>query len=200
MSGLLDHLTSLPAGWVYLTVALLVFTENVMFLGFLIPGETAAILGGVTASTGHTNVVTMAVVVVLAAIAGDSVGYQIGRRYGVRMLDIRPLRRRRRRIDQARQFLAKHGGPAVFFGRFVAFLRTAMPFLAGTAHLRYRTFLSSNAVGGLIWGAASVVLGYLAGNAYRTVAARFGEYAALTVAVIAIVAVIVWRVRHRREQ
>src|SRR5262245_47647590 len=112
MRGLVDHLTSLPAGWVYLTVALIVFAEDALFVGFVLPGETAAILGGVTASTHHTNLAAMIVIVVVAAIVGDSVGYEIGHRYGVRLLNVRPLARRRERIDRAREFLARRGGPA----------------------------------------------------------------------------------------
>lgn len=200
MKGALDHLTSLPAGWVYLTVFLLVFAEDALFIGFLIPGETAAILGGVTAGTGHTDLIAMIALVVVAAVAGDSVGYQVGRRYGVRLLDVRPLRERRDRLDRARAFLGRRGGPAVFFARFVAFLRAIMPFLAGTSHMRYRVFLSYNTVGGLVWGASSVLLGYLAGATYQTVAARFGEYAALATALVALATVIVWLVRRRSSR
>jgi membrane protein DedA with SNARE-associated domain len=199
MGRFVDHLTSLPAGWVYLTVGLIVFAEDALFVGFVLPGETAAILGGVTASTGHTNVVAMIAVVVIAAITGDSVGYEIGHRYGTRLLDVRPLAKRRERIDGARALLARRGGPAIFLGRFVAFFRATMPFLAGTARMHYRTFLLYNATGGLVWGVAVVLLGYFAGVSYQMVAKRFGEYAAISVAVIAIVAIIVVRIRRRRR-
>jgi membrane-associated protein len=198
MSGYIDRLTGLPSGWVYLAVAALVFAEDALFIGFLLPGETAAILGGVTASTHHTNLAAMITVVVAAAILGDSTGYAIGHRYGVRVLDVRPLARRRERVDRARAFLARRGGPAVFLGRFVAFLRATMPFLAGTAHMRYRTFLIFNAAGGVAWGAAVVLLGYLAGLSYQMVAATFGEVTAIVVAAAAIVTLVVVRVRRRR--
>jgi membrane protein DedA with SNARE-associated domain len=201
MGRFVDHLTSLPAGWVYLTVGLIVFAEDALFVGFVLPGETAAILGGVTASTGHTNVIAMIAVVVIAAITGDSVGYEIGHRYGTRLLDVRPLAKRRERIDGARALLARRGGPAIFLGRFVAFFRATMPFLAGTARMHYRTFLLYNAAGGLVWGVAVVLLGYFAGVSYQMVAKRFGEYAAISVAAIAIVAIIVVRIRrHRRGE
>ncbi|MEV0269735.1 DedA family protein [Hamadaea sp. NPDC050747] len=199
MTGLLDHLTSLPAVWAYLTVALLVFAEDALFIGFLLPGETAAILGGVTASTGHTNLAAMITIVVLAAVAGDTAGYEIGHRYGMRLLDARPLQRRRERLDQARAFLARRGGPAVFLGRFVAVLRATTPFLAGMAHMRYRTFLTYNAAGGLLWATAVVLLGYFAGAAYQKIATRFGEIAAITVAVIAITVLVVVHFRRRKR-
>jgi membrane protein DedA with SNARE-associated domain len=200
MNSLLDQLTRLPAGWVYLLVGLLVFAEDALLLGLFLPGETAAVLGGVTASTGHTDLAAVIVVVVVAAIVGDSAGYEIGHRYGVRLLEIGPLQRRRDRLEQARDFLAQRGGPAVFLGRFVAFLRTTMPFLSGTAHMRYRTFLLYNVAGGVVWGTTVVLLGYLAGTAYQRVAARFGEISAIVVAVIALAALVVFHLRRRRRQ
>jgi membrane protein DedA with SNARE-associated domain len=195
--GFLDRLTSLPADLVYLAVGLLVFAEDALFIGFLLPGETAAILGGVTASTQHTVLPVMIIVVVAAAIVGDTVGYTIGNRYGIRLLDMRLLARRRDRIERARDLLARRGGPAVFLGRFVAFLRALMPFLSGTAHLRYRTFLAYNAAGGVVWGGAAVLLGYLAGMSYQAVARIFGEVTAFVVAAVVVVLIVV-RVRRSR--
>jgi membrane protein DedA with SNARE-associated domain len=200
MSNLLDKLTSLPAGLVYLLVGLLVFAEDALFIGFLLPGETAAILGGVAASLAHASLTAILAIVVIAAILGDTIGYQIGKHYGTRLLKARPLARRRRRVDQARTFLARRGGPAVFLGRFVAFLRATMPFLAGTAHMRYRTFLAYNAAGGIVWGVAVVLLGYFAGSSYKRIEHIFGQAAAITVAVAAIISLIIWQIRrHRRD-
>jgi membrane protein DedA with SNARE-associated domain len=136
---------------------------------------------------------------VVAAILGDNVGYEIGHRYGVRLLDLRPLAAHRDRVDRARDFLATRGGPAVFLGRFVAFLRATMPFLAGAAHMRYRTFLGYNAAGGTVWGIAVVVLGYVAGVSYRTVARTFGEVTAIVVVVLLVAGFIGYRVRRRSK-
>jgi membrane protein DedA with SNARE-associated domain len=200
MSGFVNHLLNLPPGWVYLAVGLLVFAEDALFVGFVLPGETAAIIGGVTASTHHTNLFAMIGIVCVAAILGDSVGYEIGSRYGVRVLNTRPLARRRARVDDAREFLARRGGPAVFLGRFVAFFRAIMPFLSGTAHMHYRKFLAYNAAGGITWGVAVVLLGYFAGLSYQKVASRFGEVAAIIVGAIVIAAVVIWRIRRHRQE
>jgi membrane protein DedA with SNARE-associated domain len=197
MNGLLDHLTSLPAIWVYLVVAVIVFAEDAILVGFILPGETAAILGGVTASTGHTNLIVMMAIVVVAAIVGDNVGYWIGHRYGGQVLNFAPLRKRQDRIDRARDLIARRGGPAVLLGRFIAFLRATIPFLSGLANMPYRTFLAYNAAGGLLWGIAVVLLGYLSGAAYKTVAARFGEITAIVVAAVAAAALIAFLVRRR---
>lgn len=200
MTRLLDSLTGLNPALVYLVVALLVFAEDALLVGFILPGETAAVIGGVTARLGHTNLVAMMVVVVFAAIFGDSVGYLIGRRYGVRVLDLPSLQGFRARSEKARDYLGRRGGPAVFTGRFVAFLRAAMPFLSGVSHMRYRTFLVYNVAGGVAWGVSSVLLGYLAAASYQRVAAKFGEITAIVVGAIALVLLVVWAIRRHRHE
>jgi membrane protein DedA with SNARE-associated domain len=200
MTGFLNGLLGLHGVAVYLIVGSLVLTEDALFVGFVVPGETAAIIGGVAASRGHVSLALICAVVVVAAIAGDSIGYEIGARYGVRLLSLGVLRRRRQRIDAARSILARRGGLAVFLGRFVAFLRAVMPFLAGASHMRYRRFLAFNAAGGLAWGVGTVVLGYLAGNSYAAIEKTFGRDAAFVVASIAVIGLIVWTIRRRRRE
>lgn len=200
MTKLLDQVLGLHGVAVYLAVGLLVFAEDALFVGFVVPGETAAILGGVAASRGHASLTLICAVVVAAAILGDSVGYEIGARYGTRLLSLRVLRRRRVLIEAAQTTLARRGGPAVFLGRFVAFLRAIMPFLAGTSHMRYRRFLAYNAAGGLVWGVGSVLLGYLAGNSYTAIEKTFGRAAALVVAALVVIGLIVWSIRRRRRE
>ncbi|MEO9221091.1 MAG: DedA family protein [Mycobacteriaceae bacterium] len=200
MSGLVEHLLTLAPIWVYLVVGLLVFAEDALFVGFVIPGETAAVVGGVAAALGHTNVVAMCVIVVAAAIVGDSVGYEVGRHYGSRLLRHRFLDKRRDQLDKAQAFLARKGGSAVFLGRFVAFFRAVMPALAGSAKMPYRRFLPWNALGGVVWGIGFVVLGFLAGNSYQRVAAEVGRGSAIVVAVVVVIALAVWRVRRHRAE
>jgi membrane protein DedA with SNARE-associated domain len=178
----LDQVLGPHGAVVYLVVGLLVFAEDALFVGFVLPGETAAILGGVAASRSNVSLTLMCIIVVAAAIVGDSVGYEIGARYGMRLLSLPVLRGSEARIDAARATLARRGGPAVFLGRFVVFLRAVMPFLAGTSHMRYRRFLAYNALGGLVWGIGCVLLGYLAGNSYTAVEKTFGRAAALIAA------------------
>ena len=199
MSSLVDHLLNVAPIWVYLVVGLLVFAEDALFVGFVIPGETAAVIGGVAASQGHTNVVAMCIIVVAAAIVGDSVGYEIGKHYGTRLLAHRFLDKRRGQLDKARDFLARKGGSAVFLGRFVAFFRAIMPALAGTSKMPYRRFIVWNAIGGFTWGIGFVLVGFLAGNSYQTVATRAGRGTAIIVAVIAVLAFAVWRIRKHRN-
>jgi len=184
---------------VYLLVGLVVFAEDALFVGFVLPGETAAVLGGVAAQRGNVSLVPMLVTVVAAAIVGDSAGYEVGARFGTRLLSLPVLRRRQQRIDSAREMLAKRGAPAVFLGRFVAFLRAMMPFLAGSSHMPYRRFLTWNALGGLAWGTGAVLVGFLAGNSYSTVEKYFGRVTALVAVAVVVIAIVVWRIRKRRR-
>lgn len=197
MTSLLDRLFNLPGVLVYLVVGAVVFIEDALFVGFVVPGETAAIIGGVIASRGHVQLWLMAVIVVGAAIIGDTVGYEVGRHVGPRLLASKLLDKRRKRLDEAQDFLRRRGGAAVFLGRFVAFFRAVMPALAGTAKMRYPKFLAFNAAGGLVWGVGFVLLGYLAGNSYQQVEKTAGRAAAFVVLGIVIVALVGWQIRRR---
>ncbi len=198
MSAYVDRLLGVAPIWVFIVVAVLVFAEDALFVGFVIPGETAAVIGGVYASRGSINVVAMCAVVVAAAIVGDSVGYEVGKHFGPRLWDSKLLDKRRERLDSAREFLARRGGSAVFLGRFVAFFRAVMPALAGISQMPYRRFLPWNAAGGLVWGAGFVLLGFFAGNSYQQVASQVGTDLALAIAAIVIIGLVVWRVRRER--
>ena len=167
MSSIVERILAVPGVLVYVLVGLLVFAEDALFLGFVIPGEAAAVLAGVDASRGHVRLPLMIAIVVAAAIAGDTVGYHVGRRVGPHVLHAGVLARHQRRLAGAEDFLARRGGVAVFLGRFVAFFRAVIPALAGSAGMPYRRFLAFNAAGAVVWGTGFVLLGYLAGGARR---------------------------------
>jgi membrane-associated protein len=200
MGSLVERVLGLQGLAVYLTVGLLVFAEDAIFVGFVVPGETAAILGGVAASRGNASVVLLCVIVVVGAILGDNIGYLLGHRYGVRLLQTRVLRRREQRVDRARRFLVDHGGPAVLAGRYIAFLRAVIPFLAGTVRLSYGRFLTYNIIGGITWGIGSVLIGFLAGNSYKEIEKALGPATAAIVGVIVVAAVVAWTVRRHRSE
>jgi membrane-associated protein len=185
---------------VYALVGLLVFAEDALFVGFVLPGESAAVLGGVDASRSHVHLWLIMIVVVVAAIVGDSVGYEVGRKIGPRILRSRILSRHQTRLGDAQDFLCRRGGVAVFAGRFVAFFRAVMPALAGASHMPYPKFLAYNAAGGLVWATGFVLLGYLAGNSYAAIERTVGRWAALIVLTIVIAAVLIWRVRKHRTE
>jgi membrane-associated protein len=200
MSGWVDRILGLP-GWLVLVVAgLVVFAEDALFVGFVLPGETVALLAGAAAKVGHAPIAGVVVVVVVAAVAGDTVGYEIGRFAGPRVLRLGIFDKRRKRLDDAQAFLARRGGSAVFLGRWIAFFRAVLPFLAGTSRMHYGKFLAWNAAGGLAWGATVTLLGYAAGASYARVEKTFGRTAALVVVAVAVIALVVWRVRKHRAE
>lgn len=200
MSGLLNGLLSVPAPVAYSLIALLVFAEAAVFVGFVLPGETAVVLGGVMAATGTLSLPALLVVVVVSAIVGDSVGYEVGARFGPRLLDTRPLRTHRGKIEGAQRFLRERGGAAVFLGRFTAFLRAVIPGLAGVSRMPYRRFLAYNAAGGAVWGTGAALLGYFAGNSYARVEKAVGRGTAVFTAVLVLAVVVVFVVRRRRKE
>jgi membrane-associated protein len=152
------------------------------------------------ASTGHLDLVTLAIVVVLAAIIGDSVGYEVGKNLGPRLLSTRLLRRHQGRVAGARAFLDGRGASAVFVGRFTAFLRAVIPGLAGLSRMRYRRFLAFNAVGGVTWGVGMVLLGYFAGSSYQRVEQWLGRSGAIVIGVLLIAGLVVWHRRRRARR
>ena len=200
MSGFLDGILNLPPLLIYLVVFLVVFAEDAIFVGFVIPGETAAVLAGVATFFGTTDLAVSIIVVVVAAILGDTVGYEVGKHiFGPKVLDGRFLGKHRGKLAKAEEFLQQRGGSAVFLGRFTAFFRAMMPALAGASGMPYRTFLVWNATGGIIWGTLFVILGHVAGQSYKAVEQTVGRGLAFAVLGIVIVAVIAWRVYERRK-
>ncbi len=201
MTSLANEILSLHGPLVYGLVAALAFGEAAVLLGFVLPGETAVILGGVIASQGNVNVVLMIVVAAAAAIAGDSVGYEVGRLAGPRLLSIRPLRRRHAGVEKAREFVRRWGAWAVLLGRLTAFLRAVVPGLAGMGGMHYPRFLMANAVGGVLWATGFTLLGYFLGNAYKQVLSESTWAAAGFVALVVAVLIALHlraRVRARR--
>jgi membrane-associated protein len=201
MSEFVERLLDVPAPAAYALIAALVFGEAAVFVGFVLPGETAVLLGGVLAGTGRLSLVVLLVLVVAAAIVGDSVGYEVGRRYGPRVLASRPLRRHDQRLQGAQAFLRDRGGSAVFLGRFTAFLRAVMPGLAGTSRMPYGRFLAWNAAGGAFWGGGVVLLGFFAGASLSTVENILGRTSVAIVVVLLVAALLLWhRSRRKRER
>jgi membrane-associated protein len=193
----LDPLLHLNAGLVYLIVGLLVFAEAALFVGFIFPGETAVILGGVVASQGHAQLWAVIVVVVACAVVGDTVGYAVGRRFGPRILTFRLIDRRRTSVDAAVRFLRRRGMLTVFLGRFTAFLRAVVPGLAGLSQMHYPRFLAANAAGGIVWGLTYALLGYAFGSAYQKVE-QYSAWASWALLGLLVLVVVVLILRRRR--
>jgi membrane protein DedA with SNARE-associated domain len=188
------------SGWVAIVlIAALVFGETAIFLGFVLPGEAAVVFGGVLASRGHLSLPLLIGVVVVTAVAGPLVGYEVGKRMGDRLFTSRRLSRVSGALDRARTTLRERGGPAVLGGRFVAIVRALMPAAAGAAEMPYRVFAIHNLISGVIWGVGYSLLGYLAGSAYVVVERTIGAGLAIALAVIVIAAAAIWAWRRHHS-
>ena len=187
MAGWVENvLGGVPHWVVYLTVFALPFLEASVFLGFVIPGETAVVFGGVLAKQHELSLTTVCLLAVLGAILGDAVGYAVGRRWG-RTLQASALGRKvgPERWATTEAFLHRRGPAAVFFGRWTALLRAMVPSAAGMAHVPYRTFALWNALGGTVWALACAIGGYVAADVAGRLVGGVGW------AVVAVVAVLV---------
>lgn len=185
-------LASVPAWLAYLIVFLLPFLEASIFLGFVFPGETALVFGGVLASRGQVSLLAMVLLAILGAVAGDGIGYAIGRRFGSSL----QLSRLGRVVGPDRwqlteDFLQRRGGPAVFIGRFTALLRALVPGAAGMAKLSYPTFAIWNLLGGTAWASACVLGGWAVGD----VVSRYLSDASYVVVGLVIAVVVLWIAR-----
>ena len=168
--------------------------------GVPIPGETALITAAVLASQGKMEIALVIPIAALAAIVGDNIGYQIGRRGG-RWLLQRPGRFQRQRLEVlalGEPFFERHGPKAVFFGRFLLGLRVWASWLAGATRMRWRAFFFWNALGGICWATGIGLLAYFAGNAAGNAVSTFGLYGVLAL-VIAAISVFVAHRRHQRR-
>ena len=200
LTTLVAQIGHLPPTLIYVTVGLLAFAEAAVFIGFIFPGETAVIIGGVAATQGHVNVVALCILVPVAAILGDSVGYVVGEKHGHHLLRLPIIRHRRGAIDSALAQLKKRGPMYVFLGRFTAFLRAVMPGLAGMSRMDYKKFLLANAAGGIVWGVGFTLIGYLSGHAIHKVEKYVGRFGIALL--VLLVAFMVWHHIHakRKEQ
>lgn len=186
-------------GWeAYAIVAALCFGEAALLLGFFLPGETAVVLGGVLASQHQVSLPGMVVLVVVAAIAGDTVGYAVGKRFGPALLSHRPLRDRPG-VDKARAFVEKRGTAAVFIGRFTAVFRALVPGIAGMSGVPYPQFAAANSAGGLIWGVTYTLAGYAVGKSYERVLHDASTASTVIIALVA-VALVAWIVRRKVKE
>jgi len=186
-----------------LVLALIVFAETGLLVGFFLPGDSLLFFAGFLASAAGGRVLpgglpVVAVVAFLAAVVGDQVGYLIGRRVGPSVF----TRPRSRVFDpdnvvRAQAFFDRHGSKTIVLARFVPVVRTFTPVIAGVGRMRYRTFIAFNVIGGFIWAVGVTTLGFYLGNV-AFIKNNIELVAVLIVAIsVAPMAIEYWR--HRRR-
>ena len=189
--SLVAHNLQIP---LFILLILFAFAEAAAFIGFILPGETALLIGGVLAHSGVWNVWVFLGCAIIGAIAGDSVGYEIGKHLGPRIKENafgRLVGEKRWKLAQA-IFDRYHGG-AIFFGRAQALLRALVPALAGMNRVPYRTFIKWNAAGGIVFSTIVVLLGYEFANSLATLEKYLRYWAIVFLALVVIIVVILKR-------
>src|ERR1700712_5667929 len=197
MGHVLEAILNLPPPLALLLVFLLPALEASAFVGVILPGEIGVILGGVLANQHKLPLTASLIAAIAGAVIGDSIGYWVGKRYGETLLSKNPNRvLKPEHPTRAEETIRNYGGRAVFVGRFTAALRALVPGMAGMSRVHYGKFLIWNALGGIIWGAAFTLLGYLAGSQYK----RIEHYANLIgLGLLVLIAVLLF-IRHRRAK
>jgi membrane-associated protein len=183
LHGLLDPTTLLQT-FGLLGVAAAVFAETGLLVGLFLPGDSLLFSAGVLAAAHKLPLVLVCVVALVAAVAGDSVGYAIGHRTGTNLYR-RPDGRlaTKARLEKAREFYQRRGPSTIVLGRFIPVIRTLVPVVAGAARMPYRRFVTYNLLGGLLWGVGVTVAGFALGNAIPSIDRYLLPVIALIVAV-----------------
>jgi membrane-associated protein len=187
VDGPLEDASRTLGAWAYPAVAGFAFLETGAFVGLLVPGETAVVVGGVVAERGGVELLPLIAFVWLAAVGGDFVSFLLGRRLGRPFLERHGPRfqlgpDRLARVDR---FYERHGGKAVLLGRFTGLVRAVSPFVAGASGLALRRFVLWSAAGALLWAATFTLVGYGFSESFAEsgeTAARIGAGAALAAA------------------
>ena len=148
-----------------LLVCVIVFVETGMFVGFFLPGDSLLVTAGVFAGAGQLKLAELLTFVTLCAIAGDQLGYWIGRRAGQTLYQRQESRFfKRRHLERAHEFYEEYGGKTIILARFVPIIRTFCPPVAGASRMKYARYLAYDVVGGVLWVWGMTLLGYTLGK------------------------------------
>jgi len=179
-------------------LVLIVFAETGLMVGFFLPGDSLLVTAGIFAARGDLHILSLNVLVILAAIAGDATGYYIGRSAG-RALYNRPnsLLFRREHLIRTHEFYEKHGGKTIVIARFMPIVRTFAPVVAGAAEMTYRDFAFYNIAGGVAWVTSMTLTGYFLGRSIPNIESNLHLVVAGVIALSLLPGVVAW-LRNRR--
>ena len=177
----------------------IVFAETGLMVGFFLPGDSLLVTAGVFAAAGRLSIFWLNVLLIAAAIAGDTVGYWIGRKAGTALFT-RPRSRffNPAHLRRAHDFYEKHGGKTIIIARFMPIIRTFAPFVAGVGSMTYARFIAYNVIGGVAWITLFVFGGYFFGNI--PVVKRNFTFVIMAIVFISILPGIIEFLRHRRQK
>lgn len=150
--------------WTYAILFLIVFAETGLVVMPLLPGDSLLFAAGTFAALGDLNPVLLILLLIAAAILGDTVNYWVGNRIGARAFSGNVRFLKREYLERTQRFYERHGGKTIILARFVPIVRTFAPFVAGVGTMSYPRFLAYNVIGAIVWVTGFVTIGYLFGN------------------------------------
>jgi membrane-associated protein len=150
--------------WTYVILFLIIFLETGLVVTPYLPGDSLLFIAGALAAAGMLNIWILLVTLILAAILGDTLNYWIGHTFELKVLEWKYSPVKQQHLDETQKYFAKYGGFTIVIARFVPFIRTFAPFLAGIGKMRYSWFLGYNALGGIMWATLFLMVGYFVGN------------------------------------
>ncbi|HPF62634.1 MAG TPA: DedA family protein, partial [Gemmatimonadales bacterium] len=150
--------------WTYAILFLIVFAETGLVVMPLLPGDSLLFAAGTFAALGDLNPVLLILLLIAAAILGDTVNYWVGNRIGARAFSGNVRFLKREYLERTQRFYERHGGKTIILARFVPIVRTFAPFVAGVGTMSYPRFLAYNVIGAVVWVTGFVTIGYLFGN------------------------------------
>lgn len=179
-------------------IALIIFTESGLLVGFFLPGDTLLFAAGILAAQGGLNIVTTIAAIAIAAIVGDNVGYTIGRYSGKRLFHKKDgILFKQEYVERAQKFYEKYGGITIILARFTPIVRTFAPLVAGIGKMDRRLFFFYNVVGAILWSTSVTLLGYYVGQRVPELI-HYMEYVIIAVVVLSI-APAVWHIVSSKQ-
>lgn len=195
-----EYLIGLFGAFAVLGVCIIVFVETGLLVGFFLPGDSLLFTTGLLVATDviQTPIWLVAPAIGIAAFIGDQVGYNIGRVSGPKVF-ARPNSRffRQEYVDKTHAYFERYGGRTIVLARFVPIVRTFAPVVAGVAKMPYRTFVTYNIVGALLWGVGVTMLGYFLGQ-FEFIKANI-EVVLIVIVVVSFIPIFIEFIRHRRN-
>jgi len=183
-----------------LLVCCIVFVETGLFVGFFLPGDSLLVTAGIFAAGGHLRLEWLLSLVWICAVAGDQLGYWIGRRAGQSLYKKDDsFLFKKRHLERAHEFYSRYGGKTVILARFVPIIRTFASPVAGIARMKYRRFLSYDICGGFLWVWGMILLGYFLGASIPEVDKHIHIVIAIVV-FLSLLPVVIEAMRQRRQK
>lgn len=183
----------------YIALAIIVFTETGLMIGFFLPGDSLLVTAGLFAAKGDLNIVYLNLLLMACAVAGDATGYYIGWKLGPALFRKEDsLLFKKKHLIATHEFYERHGGKTIIIARFVPIVRTFAPVVAGMANMSYRRFALFNVIGGIGWVFSMTMIGYMLVTLFPATEKHIEKVIIIVIFVSLLPGIIEW-LRHRRK-